>query len=88
MLEATTLDGRAELQELCLPASYVREEESRPAGARTHVLVLQGKLLAGPVERISELAPGDYASFPADVPHLYEAPRGAARALVLAYYPR
>jgi transcriptional regulator with XRE-family HTH domain len=88
VLEAATLDGRAELQELCLPARCGREEEPRAEGARTHVLVLHGKLVAGPVERVSELAPGDYASFPTDVPHLYETPRHAARALVLAYTPR
>ena len=42
------------------------------------MLVLHGKMIAGPLERISELTAGDYASFPADVPHIYESARGAA----------
>ena len=47
----------------------------------------QGKLIAGPVERITELGPGDYASFPTDVPHMYEAGQSAARALLLEHTP-
>jgi transcriptional regulator with XRE-family HTH domain len=88
VLEAAALDGQTELGEVHLPARQAREEEPRAAGARAQLVVLQGKLIAGPVERVSELVVGDYASFPTDVPHLYEAPRHAARALVLAYTPR
>jgi len=62
-------------------------EEPEPAGAGTRagVYVLEGKLIAGPVERVTELARGDYASFQIDVPHLFETERTAARALVLTY---
>ena len=63
----------------------VEEPEPGPAGSRAGVYVLEGKLIAGPVERVTELAPGDYASFPVDVPHLYETGRTRARALVLTY---
>jgi transcriptional regulator with XRE-family HTH domain len=87
VLEASVFDGEAEFFELSLPALCVHEAQARASGSRTQVLVLQGKLIAGPVERISELTAGDYASFPADVPHSYEAVRGAARALMLAYTP-
>lgn len=87
MLEAAALEGDAEVFELGLPAGKVHEAPARAKGARTLLLVLQGKLIAGPVERISELASGDYASFPADVPHSYEAVRAPARALVVAYTP-
>ena len=47
--------------------------------------VLEGKLIAGPVERVTELSAGDYASFPVDAPHLFEAGRKPARALLLTY---
>jgi quercetin dioxygenase-like cupin family protein len=47
--------------------------------------VLEGKLIAGPVERVTELSAGDYASFPIDVPHVYETGRAAARALLLTF---
>jgi transcriptional regulator with XRE-family HTH domain len=71
------------IAELSLPAREARELDAEAEGSRAHVYVLEGKLVAGPVERISELSAGDYASFPADVPHLFEAGRVPARALLL-----
>jgi len=63
----------------------LEEPEPAEAGTRAGVYVLEGKLIAGPVERLTELARGDYASFQVDVPHVYETERTAARALVLTY---
>jgi transcriptional regulator with XRE-family HTH domain len=87
LLEGVELDGSVELFELSLPARHVHEMQARGAGSRIQMLVLKGKLIAGPIERISELSAGDYASFPADGPHIYETTQGAARALVLSYTP-
>ncbi len=77
-----------EIVEIALDARQIQEQPPAADGARAQVYVLQGQLIAGPVERITELAAGDYASFPADVPHVYEAGRNAARALVLTRAPR
>jgi transcriptional regulator with XRE-family HTH domain len=76
-----------DVYELTLPARYVRNMSPGSAGSRQAMLVLHGKLIAGPVERISELVVGDYISFPADVPHVCEAGRAPARVLVIAYTP-
>jgi transcriptional regulator with XRE-family HTH domain len=75
------------VSEISLAAGRTHEAEPGPAGSRAHVYVIAGKLIAGPVERVTELGPGDYASFPADVPHVYEARRHPARALLLAAGP-
>jgi XRE family transcriptional regulator, regulator of sulfur utilization len=83
LLETVSSEGPVEFTQIFLPARHAHEEPPRPAGTRRHVLVIDGTLIAGPVDRISELAAGDYASFPADVPHVYEAPRGRARAVVV-----
>jgi transcriptional regulator with XRE-family HTH domain len=74
-----------ELAEIVLEPRTAREVAPRPAGARAGVFVLEGTVVAGPVERGTELGPGDYISFPADVPHAYAAVRGGARALVLTH---
>ena len=74
-----------EVYELTLPAAHVHESAPQAAGSRQGVLLLQGKLIVGPAERISELSAGDYISFPADVPHLYETRRAHARALIVEY---
>ena len=73
-----------EVSEVQMPAGLSREEAPGPKGSRAYVFVLEGKLIAGPVERSTELGPGDYAAFPADVPHAYETLRGPARVLLLS----
>jgi transcriptional regulator with XRE-family HTH domain len=76
--------GRAiELSELRLAAGQSREEAPAARGTRAHLFVLEGKLIAGPIELGTELGTGDYAAFPADVPHGYETLRRPARALLL-----
>jgi transcriptional regulator with XRE-family HTH domain len=82
------LDGGLEILELALPPNDLVNRDPRAGGSREGLLVLEGKLIAGPSERISELGSGDYASFPADVPHLYETVGEPARVLVLRYTPR
>jgi transcriptional regulator with XRE-family HTH domain len=79
-------DG-AEVSVISLGTREAHEVDALRTGSRACVYVLQGKLLAGPVERITELSAGDYASFPADVPHLYETRRHPARALLIAQGP-
>ncbi len=71
------------LTELALEPRQLEEPAPMAPGSRAHVYVLQGKLVAGPCERMTELGAGDYASFPVDVPHVYESGRHPARALVL-----
>lgn len=75
------------VSELALQPRQVYEPKPLAADARAHVYVVQGKLIAGPLERVTELAAGDYASFPADVPHAYESGRHPARALLLTQLP-
>ncbi|MGH2856209.1 MAG: helix-turn-helix domain-containing protein [Solirubrobacteraceae bacterium] len=79
--------GRLVISELSLPARHAHEVQPASGGARVHVYVLEGKLIAGPLERISELVPGDYAAFPGDVLHVYEAGGQRARALLLLQMP-
>jgi len=86
-LDELVVNGELRLAEISLSARQARELDPKPVGSRAHLFVLEGKLIAGPVERITELAGGDYASFPTDVPHVYEAGRQPARALLLSQSP-
>jgi len=70
--------------EIALAPREARELGPGAAGTRARVYVLEGTVIAGPVERISELGTGDYASFPADTAHVYEAAARGARALILS----
>jgi transcriptional regulator with XRE-family HTH domain len=82
-IDAFDAPGAGRIEELTLPARRLHEALPQPAGTRIAVYVLAGTLIAGPVERITELTAGDYVSFPGDVPHQLEAGRSPARALVL-----
>lgn len=50
-----------------------RHAEAHIPGSVEHVIVAKGQLLAGPAGSAVELGEGDYATFPGDVPHVYEA---------------
>jgi transcriptional regulator with XRE-family HTH domain len=82
-LDAIGPGGSVEIAEIALRPREVHEAQPQASGSRANVYVLDGQLIAGPVERPTELGAGDYISFPADVPHLYEAGRHLARALLL-----
>src|ERR1700749_448362 len=83
-LDELEVDGELRVAELALVARQARELAAKPVGSRAHLFVLEGRLIAGPVERITELTVGDYASFPTDAPHVYEAGRDPTRALLLS----
>jgi transcriptional regulator with XRE-family HTH domain len=86
-LEEIVRSARLEVSELELAARESREADALAPGSRVALFILAGTLIAGPVERSTELGPGDYVSFPADVPHVFQTGRRAARALVLAQAP-
>ena len=79
-----TEDGEAEVSELTLPARHDEEIPARAPGTRLHVLVVDGALITGPAERITELGAGDYAAFAADRPWVLRTGRGRARAVVVS----
>jgi len=81
------LHGSLEIFELSLAPHHTHEMSPRAVGSRQWMLILQGRMIAGPRERISELSSGDYASFPVDAPHVYETGGTSARALLSAYTP-
>jgi transcriptional regulator with XRE-family HTH domain len=87
LLESFALGEGLEVAEIALRARQVQEVDAKPEGARASVYVLEGALIAGPLERSTELGAGDYMTFPADVPHVYSAGRRAARALMLTQIP-
>jgi transcriptional regulator with XRE-family HTH domain len=78
--ERTITEG---VRELTLAPNQRHEAAPGAPGAREELFVVEGKLVAGPHERITELQGGDYASFPADVARVYETGRQAARALAI-----
>lgn len=52
-------------------------------GTREHVVVMRGRARLGPQGSEVELAAGDYAAYPGDVPHAFEALEPDTRAVLI-----
>jgi transcriptional regulator with XRE-family HTH domain len=83
LLEAGDPGASPEVVEIVLGPSEKHEVGPGPDGGRVGVFVIDGPLVAGPVERSTELGAGDFMSFPADAAHVYAAGRRPVRALLL-----
>ena len=54
---------------------------------REHLLVTAGRMEVGPLDAPVTLAPGDLASFAADVPHAYRGLEPGSAAVLVMDYP-
>ena len=79
--------GGFELYVLELAAGCKRDAAAHSPGVTEHVLVIDGRVEAGPDDDAAALAAGDYLTFAADLPHHYHALDGSARLLLLTDYP-
>jgi transcriptional regulator with XRE-family HTH domain len=83
LLGASPVMASTEVSEIAMAPRQIRELPGRAPGSRAGVYVLGGLLLAGPVERITELGEGDCMTFPADAAYSLSTGGKAARALIL-----
>jgi len=87
LLVASPRRGSFELYVLEAEPGATRHAEPHGPGLVEHLLVMEGRLRAGPEDAAAELASGDVLSFPGDVPHLYEALAPGTRAALVMDYP-
>lgn len=73
LLSASPPSARRDLYVLRMEPGSRREADPHPPGSIEHVTVAAGRVRTGPDTDPVELAAGDYATFPGDVPHSYEA---------------
>lgn len=85
LLAAGSPHTRRDLYLMELEPGQPREAAAHIPGSVEHLVVGAGRILAGPVGEAIELGPGDYASFPGDVPHHYEALENAWAVLVMEH---
>ena len=82
-----TPGGTVELYEAQWPKRSTRNAGGHGPGTREHVFITRGGLKVGPVGREVGLSGGDYATFAADEPHLYEARAGTRALLLMQWAP-
>ncbi len=78
--------ARRDLHLITLEPGSARHAEPHIPGCVEHLIVMSGRVRTGPVDDLVELGPGDYASFPGDVPHHYEALEPGTRAALVMEY--
>lgn len=85
LLAASHRRSTFDLYSLDLEAGSVRHAEPHHPGVVEHLVLVQGRLRAGPQTGPVELDAGDLVTFSADVPHVYEALETAHAVLLMAY---
>jgi transcriptional regulator with XRE-family HTH domain len=79
--------GPLDVYELSLRSGRRQRSLPHPAGVVEHLLVHAGRARVGPESAPVEVGPGDYARYPGNVPHLYEALEPGVRATLLMEAP-
>lgn len=73
LLAAGWPNVRRDVYVIELEPGPARSADPHIAGTVEHLVVAQGRVRSGPAHAPVDLGPGDYAAFPGDIPHTYEA---------------
>ncbi len=84
-LASTDRRGTFEIYALDLEPATTRHARAHHAGVTEYLLVVSGRLRAGPAAGLVELSAGDLLIFDADVPHVYDALEATHCVLVQSY---
>jgi transcriptional regulator with XRE-family HTH domain len=85
LLAAGSARTRRDIYVMELEPGQAREAAAHIPGSVEHIVVGAGRFRAGPVGEEVELGPGDYVTFPGDVPHHYEALEDSWAVLVMEH---
>ncbi len=86
LLAAGAPHTRRDLYVIALEPGAPRHAAAHLPGTTEHLVVAAGRIRTGPEADPVDLGPGDYAAFPGDAPHVYEAlDRGTWAILVMEH---
>jgi len=85
LLNAGSTRTRRDLYLMELEPGEPRAAAAHIPGSIEHLVVGAGRIQAGPTGEAVELGPGDYVTFPGDVPHYYEALENSWAVLVMEH---
>jgi transcriptional regulator with XRE-family HTH domain len=87
LLAAGSAHARRDVYLIELEPGAIRTAEAHTPRSVEHIVVAAGRLRVGPESDLVELGPGDYAAFPGDAPHRYEALAPGTFAVLVMEHP-
>jgi transcriptional regulator with XRE-family HTH domain len=87
LLSAGSPHARRDVYVIDVEPGAGRDAAPHTAGSVEHLVVAAGRLRVGPAGDTVEVGPGDYVSFPGDVPHRYEALEPGTFAVLVMEHP-
>jgi transcriptional regulator with XRE-family HTH domain len=85
LLAAGSPHTRRDIYVMELEPGKSRRADAHLPGSVEHIVVGAGRIVAGPDGETVELGPGDYITFPGDVPHHYDALEDSWAVLVMEH---
>ncbi|GAA2081692.1 XRE family transcriptional regulator [Streptomyces albiaxialis] len=73
LLTACPPGARRDVFRITAEPGHQRDSDPHMPGVVEHVILSTGRALVGTTEATVELHPGDYVTYPADVPHVFQA---------------
>jgi transcriptional regulator with XRE-family HTH domain len=73
LLAACSPGARRDIYRIVAEPGHARVSEPHMPGVTEHVVLTAGRALVGVAGEPVELGPGDYISYPGDLPHVFEA---------------
>lgn len=83
LLSASPHRGRRDLYRVNAQPGADRLSDQHGPGTAEHVIIITGRAVVGPVYEPTDLEPGDYLSYPGDVPHLFRALKPNTAAVIV-----
>jgi transcriptional regulator with XRE-family HTH domain len=84
LLAACPPGARRDVYRIRAEPGQARVSQPHMPGVTEHVVISAGRAMVGVAAEPVELGPGDYISYPADVPHVFEALEPRTRAVLLS----
>jgi len=84
LLSSCPPNARRDLYLISAEPGRPRCSDPHMPGVIEHVVLMQGRVRAGLTEDPVDLNPGDYVSYPGDLPHIFLALKPGARAVMLS----
>jgi transcriptional regulator with XRE-family HTH domain len=84
LLAACPPGARRDVYRIDAEPGHARASEPHMPGVTEHVVLGAGRALVGVAGEPVELGPGDYVSYPGDLPHVFEALEPGTRAVLVS----